>query len=113
MPAAAPAVTAKAAPPAVVPASFDAAYLDNPRPNYPAVSRQEGEEGTVLLRVRVLPSGLPDQIELAQSSGFDRLDRAARSTVARWRFTPARQGEQTVAAWVQVPISFSLKRAQP
>lgn len=98
---------------AVVPASFDAAYLDNPRPIYPAVSRQEGEEGTVLLRVRVLPSGLPEQVELARSSGFDRLDKAARSTVMRWRFTPARQGDQAIAAWVQVPISFSLKRAQP
>lgn len=98
---------------AVVPASFDAAYLDNPRPLYPAASRQEGEEGTVLLRVRVLPNGLPEQVELARSSGFDRLDKAARSTVARWRFTPARQGDQAIAAWVQVPISFALKRAQP
>jgi protein TonB len=106
-------VLAKPTPPSDTPASFDAAYLDNPRPAYPAVSRQEGEQGTVVLKVHVLPTGLADQVELDKSSGFDRLDKAARSTVARWRFTPARQGERPIAAWVQVPIDFYLKRAQP
>ena len=27
----------------------------------------------------------------------------------RWKFVPARQGDETLGAWVQVPIIFSLK----
>jgi protein TonB len=93
--------------------SFDAAYLDNPRPAYPSVSRIEGEQGTVILRVHVLATGLADRVEIHTSSGHDRLDKAARSAVARWRFVPARSGDQAVAAWVQVPIVYSLQKAQP
>jgi len=46
---------------------------------------------------------------LKTSSGSPRLDQAALDTVKRWRFVPARQGDQSVAAWVVVPISFSLE----
>ena len=88
---------------------FDADYLDNPAPAYPALSRRLGEQGRVLLRVHVLADGSAGQVEVRESSGFERLDRAARETVVRWRFVPARQGERPVAAWVLVPISFSLR----
>lgn len=94
---------------AIAPPRFDADYLDNPAPAYPALSRRLGEEGRVLLRVYVLADGSAGQVEIHQSSGYDRLDRAAREAVARWRFVPARQGGETVAAWVLVPISFSLR----
>jgi protein TonB len=87
---------------------FDAAYLDNPRPAYPAVSRRGGEQGRVLLRVLVDAAGAPTQVSLQTSSGHERLDRAAQSAVARWRFVPARRGAEPVAAWVTVPIEFSL-----
>lgn len=88
---------------------FDADYLDNPRPAYPPISRHEREQGTVKLSVYVEASGLAGKVELASSSGHDRLDKAAMSTVRRWRFTPARRGAEAVADWVIVPIVFSLK----
>jgi protein TonB len=88
---------------------FQADYLDNPAPAYPALSRRIGEEGRVVLRVLVNPAGLADQIEVRASSGHSRLDEAARTTVARWRFVPAKRGEQPVAAWVLIPISFRLE----
>lgn len=88
---------------------FDADYLDNPAPAYPPLSRRMGEHGRVLLRVHVTPDGNAAQIEIRESSGFERLDKAARDTVQRWRFVPARQGDRGVAAWVLVPISFSLR----
>ncbi|GAB2182480.1 hypothetical protein DLREEDagrD3_27030 [Denitratisoma sp. agr-D3] len=88
---------------------FDAAYLNNPAPAYPPMSRRLGETGKVFLRVHVLPSGLPDQLEIRTSSGFPRLDSAALDAVKRWRFVPAKQGGETLAAWVVVPISFSLE----
>ncbi|HXG29639.1 MAG TPA: energy transducer TonB [Nevskiales bacterium] len=114
--AAAPAPTSQPAPvePApvelpVTPPSFHAAYLNNPAPEYPAASRRMGETGEVLLLVQVMPDGSPGEIRLRQGSGYTRLDEAALDAVRRWRFVPARQGDEPVAAWVLVPIRFSLK----
>lgn len=94
--------------PALVDARFDADYLDNPKPLYPHASRRLGEEGKVVLRVFVSAEGDAKQVEVKHSSGFQRLDLAAEKAVARWRFVPARRGEQAVTAWVVVPIVFSL-----
>src|SRR3569623_35358 len=106
----APAPVAEAAPPApVIPPRFDAAYLDNTAPAYPPQSRRLREQGTVLLRVYVEPSGLPGRVELKQSSGYARRDGVALDTVKRWLFVPARQDTTAVAGWVVVPISFSLR----
>lgn len=93
---------------AVVAPRFDAAYLQNPEPAYPPLSKRFGEEGRVILRVLVNPEGQPEQVEVRQSSGHARLDQAALGTVKRWRFTPARRGAERLAAWVLVPLSFQL-----
>lgn len=92
----------------VIPARSDAAYLRNPSPEYPRLSRRRGEQGRVVLRVRVLASGLPEHIEIASSSGHARLDETAGETVAQWRFTPARRGETAVDSWLLVPVEFRL-----
>lgn len=105
----APVRPAPEAPPAVVAARFDAAYLNNPAPAYPPLSRRMREEGKVMLRVQVTAEGLPAQVDLAESSGFARLDAAAREAVQRWRFVPAKQGGQPVAAAVIVPVVFKLE----
>lgn len=97
-----------APPPPVTAPRFDAAYLNNPTPSYPPLARRLGEQGQVLLRVRVNAGGLPEQIEVQRSSGFARLDHAARLAVEQWRFVAARQGNEAVAAWVLVPLSFRL-----
>jgi protein TonB len=100
---------AREAPVAVVAPRFDAAYLSNPIPEYPRLSRRMGEEGRVMLRVHVGADGKPLEVTIAKSSGFTRLDEIARDTVLRsWRFVPARQGDQAVAGTVRVPIDFSL-----
>lgn len=103
-------VAAPPAPPApVTQARFDADYLKNPKPAYPPASRRLGEEGKVVLRVHVSAEGRPTAIELKGSSGFARLDAAARAAVEQWRFVPARRGDEVIAAWVLVPIVFSLE----
>jgi len=91
-----------------VAARFDAAYLQNPRPNYPPMSRRLGEEGKVLLRVRVTAEGLAAAVDLEKSSSFERLDEAAKQAVARWRFVPAKRGDEAIEASVIVPIVFRL-----
>lgn len=108
-PAAPPAGGDSSAEPAPVSAPrFDADYLQNPRPEYPSLSRRLGEQGRVVLRVRVEPSGVASQVELQRSSGFNRLDEAALQAVRRWKFVPARRGSEAIAEWVLVPIPFIL-----
>jgi protein TonB len=97
------------APPVVTAPRFDADYLSNPKPVYPFASRRLGEEGKVLLRVKVSPDGTALSVEIKQSSGFPRLDDAARDAVVRWRFVPARRGDEAIESWVTVPIVFSLQ----
>lgn len=98
-------------PPApVTPPNFTADYLSNPAPAYPAASRRAGEQGRVTFRVYVDPQGLPVRIDLRTTSGFPRLDDAALEAVKRFRFVPARQGDNAVAAWVIVPIVFTLNQ---
>lgn len=105
-----PIVAAPPPPPApLIPPQFNADYLNNPAPQYPALSRRLGEEGRVILRVLVDDRGLPARVELRTSSGHNRLDKVALETVKQWKFVPARRGNDAVSAWVLVPISFSLR----
>ena len=112
-----PAITADASPPlsrsaaatADQPPRFDLAYLRNPPPPYPPLSRRMKEEGRVVLRVRVDPKGEVEEVEIAASSGHPRLDQAALAAVRHWRFSPARSGERTVPGWALVPVTFQLE----
>jgi protein TonB len=89
--------------------SFNAAYLNNPAPKYPSVSRRLGEQGLVLLRVQVTADGAAESVELQTGSGSNRLDQAALEAVKKWQFVPAKRGEQSVSASVVVPVRFSLE----
>jgi len=103
-------VAAAEPPPAAVTAPvFDAAYLQNPAPAYPVLSRRLKEQGRVVLRVRVNAGGAADEVQVRSSSGFARLDESARETVTRWKFVAARRGREAVAEWVLIPISFKLE----
>lgn len=95
-------------PPVIAP-RFDVAYLHNPRPVYPRIARRLGEHGRVILQVFVSPSGFAEKVEISTSSGYARLDQAARAAVRKWQFVPARRGQQAVGAWVRVPVSFVLE----
>ena len=103
-------VAAAPAPPApLVAARFDADYLHNPKPVYPPLSRRQGEEGKVLLKVRVSAKGDALDVAISKSSGFPRLDSAAIDAVSHWRFVPAKRGDETVDSSVIVPITFALE----
>lgn len=99
---------APAAPRIELPSS-NAAYLQNPAPAYPAISKRMGEQGKVVLRVFISTDGLPQKIEINQSSGFDRLDRQAHDTVLRWKFVPGKRNGVPEAMWYLVPIHFVLE----
>jgi periplasmic protein TonB len=88
--------------------SSQARYRETPRPDYPESARREGREGRVLLRVLVDGQGRSKQVEINSSSGSVALDRAAAEAIRRWRFHPARHGDQPVESWLRIPIEFRL-----
>lgn len=90
----------------VTPPLFNTAYLANPRPAYPSQSMALGEKGRVMLRVKVSESGMPLEIELAHSSGYRRLDDAAKKAVERWKFVPGRRGDTAIVMSAMVPVDF-------
>jgi protein TonB len=53
--------------------------------------------------------GEPQEVQVRTSSGYNRLDDAARDTVRKWKFVPAKRGDTAVGAWVLIPLSFSLR----
>ncbi len=87
---------------------YSGGSLSNAPPRYPYLARRQGQEGRVVLRVRVSAGGDPMSVRVRQSSGYRRLDDAAVKAVGTWRFTPARRGGIPVAGSVDVPISFRL-----
>ena len=68
-----------------------------------------GEQGKVVLRVLIDAQGVPQQVELKQSSGYKRLDQQALETVQRWRFVPGKRNGVPEAMWNVVPIQFVLE----
>ena len=96
-------------PPKNIPASA-IQYLEPPAPEYPRLSRRLGEAGLVVVRVYVDEAGLPRSVQLAQSSGFARLDDAALAGVQRARFKPYSENGVPTAGWARIPIPFELER---
>jgi len=86
-----------------------AGYLHCPRPDYPRLARQQGWQGTTLLRVKVRVDGVPGSVEVAESSGYEVLDKAALQAVHTWKFQPGHSGDQLVVCWVEVPVRFALR----
>lgn len=96
------------APAPVTPPRTDAAHLNNPAPQYPALSRRLGEQGRVMLDVYILPDGSVGEIKLNRSSGFPRLDNAALQAVKTWKYVPAKRGDKPIPFWYVQPVSFVL-----
>ena len=97
-----------AAPAPVTPPRSDAAYLSNPKPQYPLAARRRGDQGTVLVQVLVSADGLAARVRLEKSSGHPALDEAAMTAVKSWRFVPAQQGGRAVESPYTVPVVFKL-----
>ena len=74
--------------------------MANPAPRYPYLSRSREEEGKVILRVHVDKQGRASRIETIQSSGYSRLDKAARNAVKNWTFIPPLEDSNPTAGIV-------------
>ncbi|HSI24221.1 MAG TPA: TonB family protein [Methylotenera sp.] len=94
----------------IEPPKYGVAYLNNPTPDYPPISVRKGEEGRVLMRVLVSANGAAEDVQIEQSSGFDRLDNVAVAAVKKWRFIPAKKNNQPLSAYVLVPMPFIIEK---
>ena len=81
----------------------------NIRPDYPKGARQRGEQGDVILEIRVNAEGAVDDVKVATSSGFSELDEAAVKAARVAKFSPARSGHDPVASTARLKLQFKLK----
>jgi periplasmic protein TonB len=86
-------------------------YVREPAPRYPPQSRRLKEQGLVVLRVLIDERGNACNIEIENSSGYARLDHAAREAVSRAAFRPYIEGGAPRRALVLIPIEFALNRS--
>ena len=89
--------------------SSDADYLRNPKPIYPELSKRLNEQGTVIYGVLIGADGRPVSARLVQSSGFDRLDKAAYEAVMQWRYVPGKRQGVPEAMTFNVPVKWALE----
>lgn len=86
-------------------------YVRQPAPRYPPQSRRLKEQGLVVLRVLIDEQGNACSIEIENSSGYARLDHAAREAVSRAAFRPYVEDGEPRRALVLIPIEFALNRS--
>src|SRR5262249_36851313 len=87
-----------------------ARYRHPPTPAaYPPGAIELGQQGEVLVRVRLDTEGGAVEILIHRSSGSELLDRAALAAVRQWQFLPAVRDGRAVAAWVEIPVRFQLR----
>lgn len=91
----------------VTEATANAAYLNNPKPDYPSAAARQGWGGTVTLRVRVLADGHAESVSVKKSSGRKVLDDAAIAAVQKWTFVPSKRGSTPIDGWATVPVIFN------
>lgn len=81
-------------------------------PAYPPIEARLGHQGTVVLRLTISAQGTVVEAVVVRSSGFERLDEAARAWVlAHWRYRPAVRGGVAVPSGGNVSVTFDLRNA--
>jgi len=81
----------------------------NSPPIYPRVSKRLGEEGVVRVRLDISITGITTHAIIIQTSGFDRLDKAALKAAKNWRFKPAIKGGRPVETSIDIPVRFTIQ----
>jgi len=76
-----------------------------PNPEYPAVARRRGWQGSVLLKFQLTTDGLAQNITVARSSGHQQLDQAAIDNAKESRFT---RGEPGIIRMATKQYNFKL-----
>ncbi|PIT83217.1 energy transducer TonB [Limnohabitans sp. 15K] len=104
---ASPAAPQRTAPATRTAAGVNMAQCD--KPEYPSASRRMEEEGTVGLKFLVGADGKVIQSEIEKSSGYKRLDEAARAGLAKCLFRPAMVDGKPEQAWTTIKYVWRLE----
>jgi periplasmic protein TonB len=80
------------------------------KPEYPPASQRMQEEGRVVLRLIISADGRVVESKVDKSSGYTRLDEAARQALALCRFKPATADGQPIQSNLLIPYRFELPR---
>lgn len=88
----------------------NADYLQRPADNYPAVSREQGDEGTPIVEAIINEQGFPEEIHIFKSSGHRLLDKAAIDFVKKSQFKPQKENGKAVSVKRHIPIKYMLDK---
>ena len=80
---------------------------ERPQPTYPKIALDQGQQGSVMLRMTVDDAGLIQTIEVAQSSGFPVLDHSALEFVKRHWTVPPAKGTRIYEATINYKLQMN------
>jgi len=78
------------------------------RPEYPDSSRLDGEQGSVTVGFLIAVDGKIKESKIITSSGFRRLDSAARDAFVLCRFQPGTEDGRAVESWAKIKYTWRL-----
>lgn len=81
-----------------------------PEPEYPALSLRLSERGTVMLAFLIGVDGRVKESKIQESSGFPRLDEAARRALSRCRFIPGTVDGRVEESWANLLYTWKIPR---
>ena len=79
------------------------------KPDYPSASRRLEEEGTVTLKFLIGADGRVLQAEIEKTSGFNRLDEAARNALSKCQFRPGTVDGKPEQSWASIKYTWRLE----
>jgi protein TonB len=79
------------------------------KPDYPSASRRLEEEGTVTLKFLIGVDGRVLQAEIEKTSGFNRLDEAARNALSKCQFRPGTVDGKPEQSWATIKYTWRLE----
>lgn len=85
-------------------------YVRRPALEYPTMSRRMAEEGRVVVRVLIGPSGHAERVELQEPSPYRRLNEAALRAAQEALYRPYTENGIAQTVWALVPLVFELGR---
>lgn len=95
------------APPVVTAAVISASGCE--KPEYPSASKRLEEEGTVQLKFLVGVDGKVIESAIEKSSGFRRLDEAARAGLSKCQFKPGTVDGKPQQSWASMKYTWRLE----
>lgn len=88
--------------------------IETRAPEYPKEEEQAGHGGRVVLKFSVSDTGAIENVEVATSTGFPKLDEAALAAARTWKFEPAKdESGKAVAGERSMALSFKVPDTGP